>query len=64
MLLIENMDRRKVIGRTARELQELFRRLLKAGLCFEIGHDGRSDIRKEINHAHRALGPGLLPLAG
>jgi len=37
-LLIENMDQRKPIGRTADELSMVFKRLPDAGLCFDLGH--------------------------
>jgi len=42
-LLIENMDKRKSIGRTARELADLFCRFPDAGLCFDIGHARQVD---------------------
>src|SRR5260370_2451747 len=38
VLLIENMDKRNAIGRTERELSEVFAVLPEAGLCFDIGH--------------------------
>ena len=38
LLLIENMDKRNQIGRTARELSEIFGKLPRAGLCFDAGH--------------------------
>jgi hypothetical protein len=37
-LLIENMDKRNTMGRTASELALIFDRLPQAGLCFDIGH--------------------------
>jgi len=37
------MDRRKPIGRTASELQELFNLLPEALLCFDIGHARQCD---------------------
>lgn len=37
-LLIENMDRRKTDGRTAKELSEWFDRLPDAGCCFDLAH--------------------------
>jgi sugar phosphate isomerase/epimerase len=37
-LCVENMDHRKPIGRTADELDAVFRMLPKARLCFDIGH--------------------------
>jgi hypothetical protein len=42
-LAIENMDRRKSIGRTARELHEIFTLLPDASLCFDIGHARQCD---------------------
>lgn len=43
LLLIENMDKRKPVGRTAEELSELFRKLPDARLCFDIGHARQVD---------------------
>jgi hypothetical protein len=42
-LLIENMDKRKPIGRTADELNKYFRELPEARLCFDIGHARQVD---------------------
>ncbi len=42
-LAIENMDRRKPIGRTAGELQEIFDCLPDASLCFDVGHARQCD---------------------
>ena len=42
-LAIENMDRRKPVGRTALELQKIFERLPGARLCFDIGHARQCD---------------------
>jgi hypothetical protein len=42
-LLIENMDKRKPVGRTAEELNEFFTRLPEARLCFDIGHARQVD---------------------
>lgn len=42
-LLIENMDKRKPIGRTAEELRHLFSILPAAGFCFDIGHARQVD---------------------
>jgi Xylose isomerase-like TIM barrel len=42
-IAIENMDRRKAIGRTAYELEELFTLLPEASLCFDIGHARQCD---------------------
>lgn len=38
LLCIENMDKRKPIGRTARELSVIFDRLPDARLCLDLGH--------------------------
>jgi Xylose isomerase-like TIM barrel len=40
---IENMDRRKTIGRTFRELRVIFEQLPEAGLCFDLGHARQYD---------------------
>lgn len=40
---IENMDRRKTTGRTASELQTIFRLLPEARFCFDIGHARQCD---------------------
>jgi hypothetical protein len=42
-LCIENMDKRKPIGRTAAELESLFELLPEASLCFDIGHARQID---------------------
>ena len=42
-LAIENMDRRKPIGRTAAELSIIFNELPDASLCFDIGHARQVD---------------------
>ncbi len=42
-LLIENMDRRKPIGRTAEELNDIFQRLPQARLCLDIAHARQMD---------------------
>lgn len=42
-LLVENMDKRKPIGRSAAELAEIFARLPEAGFCFDIGHARQVD---------------------
>src|SRR5258708_27386643 len=38
LLCIENMDKRKPIGRTARELGPIFEKLPRASFCFDLGH--------------------------
>jgi hypothetical protein len=57
-LAIENMDRRKALGRTADELAELFDVLPDAGLCFDVPHaasiDPSLDAAREILDAHGA----------
>lgn len=42
-LCIENMDRRKSTGRTADELQPVFRRLPEASFCFDVAHAWQCD---------------------
>jgi len=42
-LLIENMDKRKPIGRTADELRDFFGELPAARFCFDIGHARQVD---------------------
>lgn len=42
-LLIENMDQRKPIGRTADELDAVFQQLPEAGLCFDLAHARQVD---------------------
>lgn len=42
-LLIENMDKRKPLGRTADELEEFFAVLPAARFCFDIGHARQVD---------------------
>ena len=43
LLCIENMDKRKPIGRTAKELGKIFSELPEASLCFDIGHARQCD---------------------
>ena len=43
LLLIENMDNRKPIARNADELEEIFKQVPKARLCFDIGHSYQID---------------------
>lgn len=43
MLTIENMDRRKPLGRSAAELEPFFERLPDAWLCFDLGHARQFD---------------------
>ncbi len=42
-LCIENMDKRKPIGQTAKDLSRIFDILPKASLCFDIGHARQVD---------------------
>ncbi len=43
LLLVENMDRRKDIGRDAEGLEKIFERVPDAGFCFDIGHARQCD---------------------
>jgi hypothetical protein len=43
LLCIENMDKRKAIGRSARELGRIFKHLPDASFCFDIGHARQCD---------------------
>ena len=42
-LCIENMDKRKPIGRTAQDVREIFNRLPEATFCLDIGHAHQVD---------------------
>jgi sugar phosphate isomerase/epimerase len=42
-LCVENMDKRKPIGRHAHEMAKLFQRLPEAGFCFDIGQAKQVD---------------------
>lgn len=42
-LLIENMDRRKAVGKTPEELKELFQQLPLARLCLDVAHARQLD---------------------
>lgn len=42
-LCIENMDKRKPIGQTARDLAKIFETLPTASFCFDIGHARQVD---------------------
>jgi hypothetical protein len=42
-LLIENMDKRKPVGRTVLELKQIFRELPEARFCFDLGHARQVD---------------------
>jgi len=52
-LAIENMDRRKPIGRTLEELNVIFEKLPEAMFCFDIGHARQCDTT--MTEAHRML---------
>lgn len=52
-LAIENMDRRKPIGRTVEELTLIFEKLPNATLCFDIGHARQCDT--SMTEAYRIL---------
>jgi len=43
MLCVENMDKRKPLGRTAKELDWVFKQLPEASFCFDIGHARQCD---------------------
>jgi len=43
LLLVENMDKRKGMGRTADELKQSFEVLPNAGLCFDVAHARQVD---------------------
>ena len=43
LLCIENMDKRKPIGRTTEELRSIFQRVPEASFCFDIGHAKQVD---------------------
>ena len=42
-ICIENMDKRKPVGRTAAELETIFAKFPKASFCFDIGHARQID---------------------
>jgi hypothetical protein len=43
LLLVENMDKRKPAGRTARDLEDLFSEFPEARFCFDIAHARQVD---------------------
>lgn len=62
-LAIENMDKRKPIGRTVQELERVFARLPDASFCFDLGHARQID--RTMNEAYflvKELGPRLRQL--
>lgn len=62
-LCIENMDKRKPIGRTAKDLQFIFEKLPEASFCFDLAHAQQVDptmteallMAKEFRHKLRQL---------
>ncbi len=42
-LCLENMDNRKITGRTAEQMRDLFEHFPEAGFCFDIGHARQVD---------------------
>jgi hypothetical protein len=52
-LAVENMDRRKPIGRTLEELNPIFEKLPDAMFCFDIGHVRQCDTT--MTEAYRIL---------
>jgi Xylose isomerase-like TIM barrel len=42
-LCIENMDKRKPIGRTVTDLKQIFEKLPQAGFCLDVGHAKQVD---------------------
>jgi hypothetical protein len=59
-IAIENMDRRKRIGRTVRELADIFEQLPDAKLCFDIGHARQCDASMtEAYLILKAFGPKI-----
>jgi len=53
LLCVENMDKRKPIGRTVEELEEVFDLLPEASLCFDLGHARQVDTT--MTEAYRIL---------
>ncbi|HEU4453431.1 MAG TPA: hypothetical protein VFR81_10235 [Longimicrobium sp.] len=53
LLLVENMDKRKPLGRTAAELRRVFDQLPEAALCFDIAHARQCD--GTMTEAYRIL---------
>ncbi|HSN98736.1 MAG TPA: hypothetical protein VLS89_10645 [Candidatus Nanopelagicales bacterium] len=63
LLVIENMDKRKPIGRTVEELESVFERLPDATFCFDLGHARQVDrTMTEAFALVRAFGPRLRQL--
>ncbi len=60
LLCIENMDKRKPIGRTVKDLTSIFEKLPEATFCFDIGHARQCDpTMTEAYFILRAFGPRL-----
>lgn len=60
LLCVENMDKRKPRGRTARELGSIFDQLPEASFCFDIGHARQCDpTMTEAYLILREFGPKL-----
>jgi hypothetical protein len=60
LLCVENMDRRKPVGRTAEELSEILEKLNTASLCFDLGHSRHIDrTMSEAKATVRALNTKL-----
>jgi hypothetical protein len=53
LVAVENMDKRKAIGRTVRELARVFAELPEARFCFDIGHARQVD--RTMNEAYFLL---------
>jgi hypothetical protein len=53
LLCIENMDKRKGVGRTVRELNYFFTEFPEASFCFDIGHARQVDT--SMTEAYRML---------
>jgi hypothetical protein len=59
-LCIENMDKRKPVGRTVQELDLLFERFPAASFCFDIGHARQVDTSMiEAYQMLKKFGPRL-----
>lgn len=60
LVCVENMDKRKPIGRTAKELEAVFKHLPDASFCFDIGHAHQCDTTMtEAYLILREFGPKL-----
>lgn len=53
LLYIENMDKRKGVGRTSLELDDLWKRLPRASLCLDLAHARQVD--SSMTEAYRIL---------